>query len=163
MNSETTNRQIKNHPPQAEQLDVKNNNDQNNDNQNNNIKNNDSQTQYGKPITTTQTMQPIDNPPNAVINNQTSPVTIVNNFYDFKTAPISMICPVCKAFIITQVKKSFNCCSCLFCCASTFLAFGILFYIISQSSNGKQFCCCDATHRCPNCNTILGEYSNCNC
>ena len=66
--------------------------------------------------------------------------------------PVIMICPFCKQQITTIVEPEFNCCACCICC------FIGVFYFVMQAVRGKDLCCNDAKHRCPNCNNIVGNY-----
>ena len=90
----------------------------------------------------------------AFIVNQTTPKVVVVP-PKFGTAPVSLICINCNNPITTQVEKTFNCCSCFLCCWT-----GFLIYACIQMCNGKELCCCDATHRCPKCGFTLGKYTN---
>ena len=66
--------------------------------------------------------------------------------------PVQMICPFCKQNITTTVERQFNCCACCLC-----WLIGV-FYFIIQAVRGKDLCCDDATHRCPQCNNVIGVY-----
>ena len=94
-----------------------------------------------------------------VVNNQTQPqvVQIVQQgSQDFGTKPISMICQFCKKPTTTVVEKKCNCCAC-FCCTITLL----VGWFCIQCFRKKEFNCCDATHKCSECNQILGNYTSC--
>ena len=86
--------------------------------------------------------------------NQTTPSIVVAP-PKFGIAPVSLICINCKNPITTQVEESFNCCSCLICCWT-----GFVIYACIQACNGKEICCCDATHRCPKCGFMVGKYTS---
>ena len=73
----------------------------------------------------------------------------------FKTSPVSMVCPYCNNQIITQVRTEFNCCNCCFCW------FFCLIWLIVQLASDKELNCTDATHYCPSCNRLLGQYKAC--
>ena len=68
-------------------------------------------------------------------------------------SPVSTTCPFCRTTVTTTVEESFNCCACLLCCYT-----GILIYVCIQLCNDKSILCCDATHRCPNCGAVIGQY-----
>ena len=94
-----------------------------------------------------------------VVNNQTQPqvVQIVQQgSQDFGTKPISMICQFCKKPTTTVVEKKCNCCAC-FCCTITLL----VGWFCIQCFRKKEFNCCDATHKCSECNQVLGNYTSC--
>ena len=95
-------------------------------------------------------VQPI---PALVVNQATPSIIVVPP--KFGTTPVSLICINCNNPITTQVEKTFNCCSCFLCCWT-----GFLIYACIQMCNGKELCCCDATHRCPKCGFTLGKYTN---
>ena len=94
-----------------------------------------------------------------VVNNQTQPqvVQIVQQgAQEFGTKPVSMICQFCKKPTTTVVEKKCNCCAC-FCCTITLL----VGWFCIQCFRKKEFNCCDATHKCSECNQILGNYTSC--
>ena len=74
---------------------------------------------------------------------------------EFKDDPISMTCPFCLKVITTRTESKFNFVAC-FCC----LIFNLL-YCCVQICLGKNACCCDIKHKCPNCGKILGYYKSC--
>ena len=94
-----------------------------------------------------------------VVNNQTQPqvVQIVQQgAQEFGTKPVSMICQFCKKPTTTVVEKKCNCCAC-FCCTITLL----VGWFCIQCFRKKEFNCCDATHKCSECNKVLGNYTSC--
>ena len=102
--------------------------------------------QYGQPIQPQGVyMQP------AIIVNQASP--IVTNNSNAGLSPYTTVCPFCRSQITTSVETSWNCCACLLCCYT-----GFLIYACIQLCNNKSLLCCDATHRCPNCGSIISHY-----
>ena len=115
---------------------------------------------YGQPIQPL--AQPVYIPPGgqppmqAPIQNQ--PI-IVNQIpvipIKFTTAPMAITCPFCRNNITTIVTTNFNWLNCLFCC------FFCEIWLIVQLVQGKDLNCTDATHRCPQCNQIVGQYSAC--
>ena len=113
-----------------------------------------------QPPTTYPTQQPQTYPsPQNVVNNQTQPqvVQIVQQgAQEFGTKPVSMICQFCKKPTSTVVEKKCNCCSC-FCC---FITLFVGWFCI-QCYRKKEFNCCDATHKCSECNQVLGNYTSC--
>ena len=72
----------------------------------------------------------------------------------FKSNPTIITCPFCKNTVSTIVENNFNAGSCILC-----LFTGILCWVIILSCMGKDLTCCDATHKCPNCGSILGKYT----
>ena len=94
-----------------------------------------------------------------IVDTETSIVTkneiIVNQITEFRTHPVSLICPNCKNCIMTSTKSEINFLAC--CC---FLMFGIL-YILCQACNDKNCCCCNVIHSCPKCGAIVGKYDAC--
>ena len=95
-------------------------------------------------------------PQQPVVTNQVQPqvVNVIN--YNFGTTPIMMNCQFCKSPINTTVEKQWNCCTCCLCWMT-----GLVFFICVQSCRGKELCCYDAVHKCPNCGQILGYYNSC--
>ena len=94
-----------------------------------------------------------------VVNNQTQPqvVTIVQQgAQEFGTKPVSMVCQFCKKPITTKPEKSCNCCACICCFSTVFIG-----WFCIQCYRKKEFNCCDATHKCPECDKILGNYTSC--
>ena len=74
---------------------------------------------------------------------------------NFKSSSVSMTCPFCRKTITTKTKAKINFLAC-FCC----LMFNIL-YCCVQICGGKNPCCCDISHICPNCGKIVGHYDSC--
>ncbi len=74
---------------------------------------------------------------------------------DYGSVPISMTCPYCKRLITTKTEDSFQILACI-CC----LLFGLL-YCCFQIFRKKNLCCCNTSHRCPNCGRYLGSYDAC--
>jgi len=90
-----------------------------------------------------------------VVVNQSSP-TVIGGGYEFGTSPIPITCSFCRSSITTDTECEFNCGACCLC-----LAVGYCCFMCIQSCRGKSLCCCDYTHRCPNCRSMLGKYSSC--
>ena len=74
---------------------------------------------------------------------------------EFKDEPVSMTCPFCLKVITTKTESKFNFVAC-FCC----LIFNLL-YCCVQICLGKNACCCDIKHKCPECGRVLGYYKSC--
>ena len=89
-----------------------------------------------------------------IVNTQTS-------FYqekspsEFRSSPVTMICPFCQVRISTKTESSFNFLACVSC-----YFFG-LFFLIFQAATGKNVCCFDIDHKCPECGKTLGSYKSC--
>ena len=84
--------------------------------------------------------------PNAIVVNQPLSVpniVIVNNRWGL--SPVSTTCSFCGTPITTVVEQTCNCSACCLCCFT-----GFLIYACIQSCNGKEMCCCDGFHKCPN-------------
>ena len=108
--------------------------------------------QYGQPIH----ISPNDQT-HMVILNQVQPQVVAHAIpHEFGTKPLSMTCQFCKQPITSNVKETFNWCSCLLCFWS-----GLLIWICIQCCRDKELNCCDAKHTCPNCGNILGFYKSC--
>ena len=109
--------------------------------------------QYGQP------MGGPSMPPSSqnVVYNQAQPQVVnVISGQTFGTKPVSITCQFCKNPVTTNVEKSCNCCSCLLCCWT-----GFIFWVCIQCCRNKEINCCDATHKCPQCGQILGNYTSC--
>ena len=65
-------------------------------------------------------------------------------------------CPGCGQSIMTNAIRTFNCCTCLLCYCT-----GIFCFLCIQACRGKDFCCYDAVHSCPNCGRTLASYNSC--
>ena len=74
---------------------------------------------------------------------------------EFKTQPIYVTCTNCNSIITTKTKPKLNCLACL-----CFLLFCPLYCCIKLCA-GKDVCCLDYTHLCPNCGRVLGVYETC--
>ena len=72
----------------------------------------------------------------------------------FGSVPITTYCPFCRIPITTVVKKKCNCVSCLClyceCCC----------WVMVQTLRNKDMSCYDATHTCPRCGNIIGNYNS---
>ena len=71
----------------------------------------------------------------------------------FKLSPIVVKCPYCFQTTTTTVETSCSCCACCVCFMT-----GFVLYLCIQSCRGKEYCCQDAVHRCPNCGKDIGFY-----
>ena len=92
---------------------------------------------------------PIQNQP--IVVNQAIPVIPMK----FKSQPQAITCPYCKNSVTTVTTTYFNCLNCCFCW------FFCPIWCIVQLVTEKELNCTDATHRCPQCNQIVGQYSAC--
>ncbi len=110
--------------------------------------------QYGVPGASAVPM-PMGGMPNTIVINQQSPNQMMNPNM-FKTNPIAMNCGFCNKTITTTVVKKCNCCACCLCWFT-----GVCFYLCVQACRGKDLCCYDATHTCPNCGNVVGTYIAC--
>ena len=105
---------------------------------------------YCRPIIQQQNPQP-----QMIVNQQ---IPVVSSLIDpevFKTTSIVIECPFCRNVISTNVKKSFNCFTCVLCFFS-----GIFFFALIQYCRSKNIACSDAVHTCPRCGQKVGEYSS---
>ena len=96
--------------------------------------------------------------PTPVVVNQTTPVVVNTAFPQemFKLSPVTVACPFCHNTVSTEVKTSCDCGACCLFCITT-----LLFYVIIQLVRGKDLCCQDAEHICPNCKQVIARYSAC--
>ncbi len=104
-------------------------------------------------------VQPVGAYVQPVYQNQNQPI-IVNqlvpvNLIKFKTTPIAINCPYCKQNVTTVVTTEFNCLNCCFCC------WNWVIWLIVQLVREKELNCTDATHKCPSCGKIVGQYNAC--
>ena len=111
------------------------------------------QPQYGQPLATA--VAPGGMMPNTIVINQQNPNAMMNPMM-FKTNPIAMNCGFCNKTITTTVIKKCNCCACCLCWFT-----GVCIYLCVQACRGKDLCCYDATHTCPNCGNVVGTYIAC--
>jgi hypothetical protein len=119
----------------------------------NEIKNRSLQTQQNYPaINSEQRVITYSN--RQVVVNQSTPTIIGTS--EFGTSPISLNCPFCYRPITTDTECECNGCSCCLCLLTCCIC-----YMCIQSCRGKSVCCCDYTHKCPNCGHFLGKYSSC--
>ena len=89
---------------------------------------------------------------NVIVVNQVEPYT--KNV--IRSSSFSTTCQHCKEKVMTKSVTKFNCGTCLFCCCT-----GIIIYFVIQLIRGKDICCYDAIHKCPNCKQIIAEYESC--
>ena len=89
----------------------------------------------------------------AIVVNQVVPTMTVmaNTSYPFATT-----CPFCKKGITTTSVQTCSCKACLLCYFT-----GCLFYVCIQCCRGKDFCCYDAVHSCPECGNTIAQYIAC--
>lgn len=91
-----------------------------------------------------------------VVSNQTGTPVIIQSATNFNTVPVSLVCQFCKQPVTTTVETSCSCSACCLCCWT-----GFVVYACIQACRGKNICCKDAKHTCPNCNRQLGYYEAC--
>ena len=91
-----------------------------------------------------------------VDNQPLNPKVIYIDSSKFNTLPCPTTCPFCKKQINTEVKKSFNWFSCVFC-----LWAGLCCWVGLQYCRNKEINCYDAEHNCPICHNKIGDYSSC--
>ena len=90
-----------------------------------------------------------------IVQNQVTPYVRTN--YDVnRSSAFYTTCQFCQKKILTKPIKQFNSCTCLFCCCT-----GCIIYAIVQIIRGKDLCCYDSTHKCPECKQTVAEYSSC--
>ena len=89
----------------------------------------------------------------SIVVNQMSPgISMIAYTY----MPYETECPFCKKEITTNAIQTFNCGTCcLFYCTGLFL------YCCIQICRGKDICCYDAVHKCPNCGKTVAVYESC--
>ena len=93
---------------------------------------------------------------NAVIINQSIPSVVITTTPKMAgTSPVQMTCPFCRQQITTSVETSCNCITCFLCWVT-----GCCFFCCFQLCMGKEIGCCDAVHRCPSCQVVIGAYSS---
>ena len=98
----------------------------------------------------------IAQPPEYVVpvtNNQIAVASVIYDNKMFKLNPVLIQCPFCRKNVTTTVEPSFSCCACCVCMFT-----GLLIFICIQLIRGKEICCQDATHYCPNCNNKIAVY-----
>ena len=88
-----------------------------------------------------------------VTNNQIAVASVIYDNNIFKLNPVLIQCPYCRKNVTTTVEPSFSCCACCVCMFT-----GLLIFICIQLIRGKEICCQDATHYCPNCNNKIAVY-----
>ena len=93
---------------------------------------------------------PVPNQPPIIVNQGIPQVPI-----KLKTVPAVVVCPHCHNTVTTVVDTQFNCLNCCFCYCLT------LCWIIVNLANEKDFNCSDATHKCPQCGQVIGQYNAC--
>ena len=92
---------------------------------------------------------------NSIVKNQEVPY-VKTNFEANRSSAFYTTCQYCQKKVLTKSIQTFNFCTCVFCfCA------GFLIYSIIQMIRGKDICCYDAEHRCPECQQVICEYHSC--
>ncbi len=74
----------------------------------------------------------------------------------FKTSTVMADCPSCKTSATTTVNTKFNIANILL-----YVFADPIIWAIFQLVKGKDLNCCDATHTCSGCGTLLANYSAC--
>ena len=92
---------------------------------------------------------------NQIVKNQVEPF-VRRNLEVNRSSAFSTTCQHCQQKVMTQSIQTFNKCTCLFCCCT-----GIVIYAVIQLIRGKDICCYDAEHRCPNCKETIALYDSC--
>ena len=92
---------------------------------------------------------------NQIVQNQEVPY-VRTNFEVNRSSSFYTTCQYCQKKIMTKSIQTFNCCTCIFCCCT-----GCLIYSVIQIIRGKDICCYDAEHRCPECKQVICEYHSC--
>jgi len=95
--------------------------------------------------------QPVIVNPVPVATNQVAVQGV--NQEQFKLSPVVTKCPHCFQTITTTVETQCSCCACCVFCMT-----GLLIYLCIQCCRNKDFCCQDATHKCPNCGKDIAFY-----
>ena len=93
---------------------------------------------------------PVPNQQPIVVNQYVAAVPL-----KLKTTPAAIVCPHCNSQITTVVETQFNCGNCCFC----FWFFWC--WLCVSLCNDKDLNCTDATHKCPNCNQVIQQYTAC--
>ena len=96
---------------------------------------------YGQPVVTA-----------AIVVNQVPAMTVMAN----TSSSFATTCPFCKAGITTTSIQTCNCMACILCYFT-----GCIFYFCFQLCRGKDFCCYDAVHTCPQCGNTIAQYTAC--
>ena len=74
----------------------------------------------------------------------------------FKSSSVMATCPSCKTSANTTVTTKANILNILlYCCADP------LIWLIVQLVRGKDLNCCDATHTCSGCGSLIANYAAC--
>ena len=97
-----------------------------------------------------------------IIYNQRFPTTT-----SFKSNPIHLTCPYCKKEIISEIKESCNCCTCLMflfiialCAIPCLFLSGFCNLGNCNCSGCDCKCCCDIIHICPKCKKVIGIHDS---
>ncbi len=81
---------------------------------------------------------------------------IVQDHEIFKTNSVLATCPSCKTSANTSVTTNFSIMNYLLYCFTTPLV-----WIIFQLIRKKDLNCCDATHTCSGCGSLIANYTAC--
>ncbi len=90
--------------------------------------------------------------------------TVPSMTYNHRYTPTSMTCPYCMKNVVSNPYSYWSGTSCNNCCFLTFLSFFsaglcLLLHLWCLSCSDEDLCCCEADHRCPNCNNIIAKRS----
>ena len=116
---------------------------------------------YGKPI--------IESPKSSngrVINQELSNVLVP---ITFSVNPVELTCPFCNNKILSKIDRKFNCYTFCFFVLLTMLCLLPCLFCAGLCNIGNVYfdcdctCCCDTTHRCPNCGKVVGTHESCPC
>lgn len=95
------------------------------------------------------------NPP-VVISTPTVHVSGDSSNTIFKSSSVMATCPSCKTSANTTVTTKANILNVLVYCFAD-----PLLWLIIQLVRGKDINCCDATHTCAGCGSLIANYSAC--
>lgn len=93
---------------------------------------------------------PIQNQPQTIVIKQYINIAPLN----LGTSPRSIVCPCCQNNITTIVEKTCNFWDFLL------LAYFWIAWVVVKIVKGKNVCCINATHKCPQCGQIIGKYNS---
>ena len=89
----------------------------------------------------------------SIVVNQVAPgISMIADTY----LPFETECPFCKKEITTTAIQTFNCGTCCLCYFT-----GLFLFCCIQLCRGKDICCYDAVHKCPECGKTVAVYNSC--
>ena len=100
--------------------------------------------------------------PKVIIIRQVS--TVPSLIYNYRYTPASLTCPYCTKNVVSNPYSYWSCISCDACCVITLLSLislGLYLFcdLCCIACRDEDFCCCEADHKCPHCNNIIGKRS----